>query len=78
MGDFARGRPARRHVVVDAALLETAMRLTGRGQSETINAALARLAELADHEGDEHGHEHPLDLLGVDAAGYPDQAVTGC
>jgi hypothetical protein len=75
MGDFAGGRRARRHVVVDEALLETAMRLTGRGQSETINAALARLAELADRAGDTRDG---LELLGVDGADYPDQAVAGC
>ena len=57
-------RPARRQVVVDAALLETAMRLTGRGQSETINEALAHLAELA-----------PLASTGPE---YPDQGVAGC
>lgn len=47
------GRPARapgrerRQIVVDAALLDAAMRLTGRGQSDTINAALAQLTENA-------------------------------
>jgi hypothetical protein len=77
MGDFAGRRRARRHVVVDAALLETAMRLTGRGQSETINAALARLAELADRANVRDARDE-LDLLGMDVAGYPDQAVAGC
>ena len=47
-GSAARGRPARRQVTVDAELLETAMRLTGRGQSDTIDEALAHLAELAE------------------------------
>jgi hypothetical protein len=46
-----RGRHPRRQVVVDAALLETAMRLTGRGQSDTLNEALAHLAELAEAAG---------------------------
>jgi Arc/MetJ family transcription regulator len=47
------GRPARapgrerRQIVVDAALLEAAMRLTGQGQSDTVNAALAQLTENA-------------------------------
>lgn len=47
------GRPARppgherRQIVVDAALLREAMRRTGRGQSETVNAALAQLTENA-------------------------------
>ena len=40
-------RHARRQVTVDAELLETAMRVTGRGQSDTINEALAHLAERA-------------------------------
>jgi hypothetical protein len=66
MSDGRGGRRARRHVVVDAALLETAMRLTGRGQSETINAALARLTGLP---------EPALDLVAADATGYPDQAA---
>ena len=39
-GAAARERPARRQVTVDATLLETAMRLTGRGQSDTIDEAL--------------------------------------
>lgn len=45
------GRPARapgrerRQIVVDAALLEAAMQLTGRGQSDTVNVALAQLTE---------------------------------
>jgi hypothetical protein len=67
-------------VVVDAALLETAMRLTGRGQSETINAALAQLAELADRAdgSDPRASRDELDLLDVGVAGYPDQAVAGC
>jgi hypothetical protein len=34
-------------VVVDTALLDEAMRLTGRGQSDTVNAALAQLTENA-------------------------------
>lgn len=47
------GRPARapgrerRQIVVDASLLAEAMRLTGRGQSDTVNAALAQLTENA-------------------------------
>lgn len=47
------GRPARtpgharRQIVVDTALLGEAMRLTGRGQSDTVNAALAQLTENA-------------------------------
>jgi hypothetical protein len=47
------GRPARapgrerRQIVVDAALLDAAMRLTGRGQSDTVNVALAQLTENA-------------------------------
>ncbi len=58
------GRHARRHVIVDAALLETAMRLTGRGQSATINEALAHLAELADRE--------------TVPAVLPEESVAGC
>jgi Arc/MetJ family transcription regulator len=47
------GRPSRapgrerRQIVVDAALLDAAMRLTGRGQSDTVNVALAQLTENA-------------------------------
>lgn len=47
------GRPARavgrerRQIVVDTSLLTAAMRLTGRGQSDTVNAALAQLTENA-------------------------------
>lgn len=47
------GRPARapgherRQIVVDTSLLSEAMRLTGRGQSDTVNAALAQLTENA-------------------------------
>ena len=47
------GRPvrsaghARRQIVVDTSLLSEAMRLTGRGQSETVNAALAQMTENA-------------------------------
>lgn len=47
------GRPARvpgrerRQIVVDAALLDAAMRLTGQGQSDTVNVALAQLTENA-------------------------------
>ena len=46
-GSAARGHPARRQVTDDAELLETAMRVTGRGQADTIDEALAHLAELA-------------------------------
>jgi hypothetical protein len=59
-----RRAPARRQVVVDATLLETAMRLTGRGQSDTLNEALAHLAELA-----------PAAAAPND---FPDQGVAGC
>lgn len=47
------GRPARapgrerRQIVVDTALLDAAMQLTGQGQSDTVNAALAQLTENA-------------------------------
>jgi Arc/MetJ family transcription regulator len=47
------GRPVRaagrerRQIVIDAALLDEAMRLTGRGQSDTVNVALAQLTENA-------------------------------
>ncbi len=47
------GRPARapgharRQIVVDTSLLGEAMRLTGRGQSDTVNAALAQMTENA-------------------------------
>ena len=47
------GRPARtpgherRQIVVDTSLLSEAMRLTGRGQSDAVNAALARMTENA-------------------------------
>jgi hypothetical protein len=47
MADRITPRHARRQVTVDAELLETAMRVTGRGQSDTLNEALAHLAELA-------------------------------
>lgn len=46
-----RGRPPRpstrqrKQLVVDVALLEAAMKLTGRNQSDTVNEALARMAE---------------------------------
>lgn len=49
----AAGRPSRapgrerRQIVVDTSLLTEAMRLTGRGQSDTVNAALAQLTENA-------------------------------
>ena len=59
-----RRAPARRQVVVDATLLETAMRLTGRGQSDTLNEALAHLAALA--------------RPGAMPNDYPDQGVAGC
>ena len=59
-----RRAPARRQVVVDATLLETAMRLTGRGQSDTLNEALAHLAELA--------------RPGALPNDFPDQGVAGC
>ena len=59
-----RGRSSRRQVVVDAALLETAMRLTGRGQSDTLNEALAHLAELAG--------------AATASAEPPQQSVAGC
>jgi hypothetical protein len=42
----AAGR-ARRQIVVDTALLDAAMALTGQGQSDTVNAALAQLTENA-------------------------------
>ena len=74
MGNLSGGRRTRRQVVVDEALLETAMRLTGRGRSETINAALARLAEQG-------ARDSGRDLRAVSALGatdYPDQAVAGC
>ena len=57
-------RPTRRHVVVDATLLETAMRLTGRGQSDTLNEALAHLADLA--------------RPGALPNDFPEQCVAGC
>lgn len=47
------GRPSRapgherRQIVVDTSLLTAAMRLTGRGQSDTVNTALAQLTENA-------------------------------
>ena len=47
------GRPPRaagrerRQIVVDTALLDAAMALTGQGQSDTVNAALAQLTENA-------------------------------
>lgn len=47
------GRPRRapglkrRQIVVDTALLEAAMKFTGKNQSETVNDALARMAESA-------------------------------
>ena len=48
MADHIAPRHTRRQVTVDAELLETAMRLTGRGQSDTIDEALAHLAERAE------------------------------
>lgn len=48
-----RGRPPRgrtrqrKQLVVDVSLLEQAMQVTGRNQSETVNEALARLTENA-------------------------------
>lgn len=47
------GRPRRqstrrrKQLVVDVALLEQAMAVTGRNQSDTVNEALAQLAENA-------------------------------
>ena len=52
-GKGSPGRPprapgrARRQIVVDTALLNAAMELTGQGQSDTVNAALAQLTENA-------------------------------
>lgn len=48
-----RGRPVggstrqRKQLVVDVSLLEAAMKVTGRNQSETVNEALARMSENA-------------------------------
>jgi Arc/MetJ family transcription regulator len=63
-GAAARGRPARRQVTVDAELLETAMRLTGHGQSDTVNEALAHLAELAASSPEQEE--------------WPEQSAAGC
>lgn len=47
------GRPprpttrARKQIVVDVGLLDRAMRVTGLNQSETVNQALAQMAENA-------------------------------
>lgn len=52
-GGRAVGRPSRapgrerRQIVVDTSLLTAAMRLTGRGQSDTVNTALAQLTDNA-------------------------------
>ena len=56
--------PARRRVAVDATLLETAMRLTGRGQSDTLDEALAHLAARA--------------RPGALPNDYPEPGVAGC
>lgn len=50
-GGAKRGRPPRpsarqrKQLVVDVSLLEAAMKVTGRNQSDTVNEALARMAE---------------------------------
>lgn len=41
------GTRARKQIVVDLALLSRAMRVTGLNQSETVNQALAQVAENA-------------------------------
>jgi hypothetical protein len=41
------GTRRRKQLVVDMELLERAMALTGRGQSETVNEALSRMTENA-------------------------------
>ena len=49
----ARGRPRRaggrrrKQFIVDLSLLERAMEVTGRNQSDTVNEALARMTENA-------------------------------
>jgi hypothetical protein len=73
------GRPPRavgrerRQIVVDTALLDAAMALTGQGQSDTVNAALAQLTEngailegLQDLYGAFPAHpDHTADPAGV-------------
>ena len=41
------GTRARKQLVVDVSLLDEAMRVTGLNQSETVNRALAQMAENA-------------------------------